>query len=78
MEWHIEYTGRELAKELKWLRKKIPELQKFIKQGKLPPVTTRRYDWECMYCPFYKHESVDCKPLLKLAGMTKTVKKDKK
>ena len=77
-EWHVEYSDREIEAEERWLKSKIPELEKYIKRGELPPVTTRKYAWECMYCPFYTHEEVNCKPLLPLNKMTKTVKKVKK
>lgn len=76
-EWHIEFSDKEVQQEKKWLLTKIPELYTYIKRGELPPVTSRRYEYECMYCPFYKHEDVDCKPLLKENNMTKTVRKKK-
>lgn len=71
VEWEVEFTDKELAEEEAWLREKIPHLTDLIKRGDLPPVTTRRYEWECKYCPFYTHEDVNCKPLLKDAGMKK-------
>lgn len=69
IEWHLEFTESELLEEERWLKATIPEIQGYISRGELPPVTTRRYPYECKYCPFKTHEDVDCKPLLKAAGM---------
>ena len=69
VEWHIEYSQQEIDEEAKWLRKRIPELQDYIKRGELPPVTERRYAYECKYCSFKDHEDVNCRPLIKAAGM---------
>lgn len=72
IEWHIEFTQQELDEEAKWLRRRIPELNNYIKRGELPSVTERRYAYECKYCSFKDHEDVNCRPLIKAAGMRLT------
>ena len=65
--WTIEVTQEDKDAVTRTLMERKDIADRAVASGTVPPVETRRYTWECDYCPF--KEELDCHAQLVAAGM---------
>jgi len=64
--WTLDFTEKDLAEGLEYARERAALLTKATADKKLPSVRTRRWAWECGWCPFYEYFCKDRLVALKL------------